>query len=150
MPAGSVLWEFRILTDGLGNELRAQRRSADADEQDLLEVPPVRCRDRAGVDILCEFLERSNRLGDGFFQLFRRRETCVAQPVVTDHAAFIGVGDGAGLDRYHISEGFGDFRREGFHVIWFDVHQGEIDGKTELWVAEERLVVGLPGHGAKN
>jgi hypothetical protein len=105
---------------------------------------------KSPLDFFREIFERGDGLGDGLFQLLGRGEVGVAQPVVADHAAFIGVGDGPGLDGDHVGEGFGDFRCEGLDVAGRDVHQGEIEGEAELRVAEKRLVVGLPGHGGKS
>ena len=102
-----------VTADGFGDELRAERRAADADEQDLLEHPAAGRSDGAGVDFRGEVLERGERSVDGFLQIWRGRQVRVAQPVVADHAAFIGVGDGAAFERLHVGEGLLDFRLHG-------------------------------------
>ena len=112
-----------VLADGLGDELRAERGAADADEQDLLEDATVGRRDLAGVDFHREVLEVGERAGDGLFQLRRGGEVGVAQPVVADHAAFVGVGDGTGFERLHVGEGALDFRFHAGGEIRADVHQ---------------------------
>ena len=57
--------QSRVLADGLGDELRAERGAADADEQDALEVAAVGGGDLAGVDFVGEVLEVGERAGDG-------------------------------------------------------------------------------------
>ena len=41
-----------VAADGIGDELRAERRAADADEQDLFEQPAAGRCDGAAVDLL--------------------------------------------------------------------------------------------------
>ncbi len=137
----------RVLADGFGNELRAERGTADADEQDLFEMATGWRGDGAGVDFFREALQVVDGIGDGAAQFLGRGEGGIAQPVVADHAAFIGVGDGTGFDGFHVGEGLGDLWLERGDVGGLDVHQGEIEGKSVLRIADETLVVGLPGHG---
>jgi hypothetical protein len=98
-----------VLADGLGDELRSERRAADADEQDLLEISAVGWRDHAGVDFHGEVLELRERAGDRLFQLRRGGEVRVSQPVMADHPAFVGVGDGTAFERLHVGEGLVGF-----------------------------------------
>ena len=137
----------RVLADGFGHQLRPERGSADADEQDLLEISAARRGDAAGVDLLRELLEGGEWLGDGAPQLLGRSQRGIPQPIVADHAAFVGIGDRAGLDRRQIREGLLNARRKRVGMAGRDVHQRKVEGESVLRIADERLVIRLPRHG---
>ena len=71
-------WHPRLLADRLGNKLGSQRRSADADEQHVLEQAPIGRTDSTCVDALREFLQSLERLGDRGPEFRRRCEIRVA------------------------------------------------------------------------
>ena len=101
-------------------------------------------RDRAGVDVGGEILD-ARRVSRDFLRIIsgRGRSCGVAQPVVADHAAFVGVGDGTGFDCLHVGEGLGDARLKLSDVTRRNVHQGEVEGESVLGVTDEALIVGL-------
>jgi hypothetical protein len=138
--------QLRTLADGFGDELRAERRAADADEQELLEFFAVGSGQLAGMHLGGECLELGERAGDRLLQLRRRRELRIAQPIVADHPAFVGIGDGTRFDGLDIGKCLVDFRLHVGDEIRADVHQGQVERESKLRVAEERLLVGLPGH----
>ena len=87
---------------GVGHELRAERRAADADHEQVAEALGRGRRDAAGVHPGREVehaLAACARISAR--DLRRRGELRRAQPVVADHALLVGVGDRALLERLH-------------------------------------------------
>ncbi len=138
------------MAHGLGDKLRPERGTADADEQKLLEGLTIGSFHLARMHLRGEGLEIRERTSDRLFQLRRRREIRIAQPVVADHPAFVGIGDRTGFQRRDVGKSLVDFRSHAAVKLRPDVHQREIERKAELRVAEERLIVGLPGHRGRS
>ena len=102
MPSGSVLsrkWTVILsacrVAEGVGDELRSERRAADPDREDPREPRRVRRLDRAAVHVRRRTLDRGERLADLGVDRGRRRELRAAEPVMADHPVLVGVGDRA-------------------------------------------------------
>ena len=73
-------------------------------------------------------------------------EVGVAEPVVADHALFVGVGDGPGLESFAVGVGTGNFGGEVIAQGLGEIHEGEVEGEAEVGVADEVLGVGGERH----
>jgi hypothetical protein len=93
------------LAERVGDELRPQGRTADADDRTCLNLPVFR-RDFAGVDIGGELFDARVGLVDVSPELRRRREFRIAEPIMADHSALIGIGDRARFQFAHRGERF--------------------------------------------
>ncbi len=91
------------LAEGMGHELRAQCRAADADDEQVFEGA-----ERAPDFAVVHFLRERLHCGHGAVDLFTNggggRQGGVAQPVMSDHAFLVGVGKGALLQFPHRGE----------------------------------------------
>ena len=101
--------EGRVGAEGIVDELWAEGRTADADDEEVFEGLAVGCLEFASDDFLGEGFDVGERLGDLRAEFVVGCESRIAEPVVADHAAFIGVSDGAGLEGFEVGEGFGNF-----------------------------------------
>ena len=107
MPSGSVLSRkcgveaVVRAAEGVGHELRAERRAADADHEHVAEALGGGRTDPAVVDPCREVGHALLRVADLGRERRRRRELRRAQPVVADHALLVGVRDRALLERRH-------------------------------------------------
>ena len=91
------------------NELGAEGGSPDADDDDIFENTAGRGRDFSGVNLLGEFFNGLDGLGDLSSDFGSGCEGRIAQPVVTNHAAFIGVGNCTCLQLLEVGERLFDF-----------------------------------------
>ena len=66
--------------------------------------------DDTGVHLHREILEIRERGCDRLFQLRRRCQIRIAQPIVTHHPAFVGIGNGTGFECLDVGEGLVDLR----------------------------------------
>ena len=93
------------VAERVGDELRSERRTADADQEDMLEASLLLRRDLSRYGhrprialiraLVSSMSARSSAIG---------REFGIAQPVVADHALFVRVRDRAGLELAHGGE----------------------------------------------
>lgn len=130
--------------DGFGDELGAESGAADADDEDAGEFATSGGGDIAGVDVGGE-LEGGGEGGGDLGLEIGRGEGGVAQPVVADHAVFVGVGDFTGFDSTHGGLGGADFAGHLVEVTGWDVDAAEVDGEAEIGVADEGLIELVPG-----
>ena len=130
--------------EGVGDELRSERRAADSDEQDVLERLPARRRDSADVNIGGEFLDARVGFDNVGAQLVVRRKRRVAQPVMPDLAFLIRVGDPAGFEVAHRGEGLLDLRLHFFEEAVGKTHPADIERKAEIVVAQKIFLEPLP------
>ncbi len=126
------------------DELRPERGAADPDQENALEWLAARRRDAAHVNVGGELLYSLPRVGDLAAQLVVRRELRIAQPVMADHALFVGVGDGAGLQLAHGGESSLDLRLHLFEKAIRKPHPADVDRKAEVVVAQVILLKTLP------
>ena len=130
--------------DGFGDELGAESGAADADDEDAGELATGGGGDIAGVDVGGELKGGGEGGGDLGLEV-GGGEGGVAQPVVADHAVFVGVGDFTGFDSTHGGLGGADFGGHLVEVTGRDVDAAEVDGKAEIGVADEGLIELVPG-----
>lgn len=71
-------------------------------------------------------------------------ETGVAEPVVADHAALVGVGDGALLELPHGDEGALHERLHLQEEVVGEAHPADVDEEAQLLVLVEPLDVAVP------
>ncbi len=83
--------------------------AAADDDDDIFENTAGRGRDFSGVNLLGEFFNGLDGLGDLSSDFGGGCEGRIAQPVVTDHAAFIGVGNCACFQLLEVGERLFDF-----------------------------------------
>ena len=88
------------LPEGMGDELRAQRRAADPNHQQVAEGAGG-ARDLAGVNLLAESFDGRQRGLDFPPDLRRGSQRRRAQPIMADPPLFVRVGDGSLLERRH-------------------------------------------------
>src|SRR6185436_17423320 len=91
--------------ESVGEELRTERRSADADRKNVAEALAVGRGDAARVHTAREALDPRERVLDREPELVAGRECWIAQPVVADHALLVDVGVRAALELRHVREG---------------------------------------------
>ena len=128
------------LAEGVVDQLGAEGGAADADDKELGELLSGGAEDFSGMDVGGEGADLGEGVVDGFGDFGAGGEFGGAQPVVTNHAALVGIGDGAGFERLHRGEGLLDGRfllgEKGVREGNAAVVQGE---------AERRVVVGVLG-----
>ncbi len=103
-----------------------ERGAADADQQHVGEFRAAG-GDLAAVDGGGEVLDIGLGLLDFLAQFRGGRKRGIAQPVVADHALFVGVGDGAGLQLAHGGEGLGGERLHFGQEIVAETHPADIE-----------------------
>ena len=123
-----------------GGQLRPECAPADADDEEAGE-PTARGRgDAAGVHVRGEG-QAVSKVAFDFGSDFRGGgEGRGAQPVVPDHSAFVGVGDGALFEGGHVGEGFGAERSHTFEVAVGKSHAADIERKAGVGVAEKGIL----------
>ena len=83
------------IAEGVGDELRSERRSADADRQHVLELRRVGGLIFAPCTLAANVLIAATRLANLLGDLRRRARVRRAQPVMPDHPLLVGIGDRA-------------------------------------------------------
>jgi hypothetical protein len=73
-----------------------------------------------------------------------RSEGGMAEPVMADHAFFVGIGDGAMFEIGHAGEGFLHARFHGGKKIIREVHAADVQGQAESGVMGKILLVTFP------
>ena len=122
----------------VGDELRAEGGAADADHEEVFEFT-LGAGDGARVDPGGKVFDRNECGGDRVGQFGRGCELRRAEPVVTDHAALVRVGDGSLLERVHGGEGLPQrpFHRRQETVR--EIHPAEVQRQS----SRRKLCVGL-------
>ena len=113
----------------VGDELRAKRRTADADNEQMLEFAAARRHDFASVNLRCKTLNFVQNRRDLRAQIVGR-QLRIAQPVMADSAFFVGIGDGATLQFVHLRIGFLQFRLEIGEEVIAEIHARNVERKT--------------------
>ena len=132
--------------EGGTDELRAERGAADADDQKVLELA-LGPGNGAGVNLGGEVLDGGQGGVDCRCELGCGREVRGAQPVMADHPVLVGVGDGAFLERGHVSECLLHPRRHGHEELVRERDAADIERDAEFFdVAEVGFEAG-PDHG---
>jgi len=88
-------------TEGVGDELRPERRPADPDHEQPLETPACGWLDRSVVDGGGKGRDAVERVADRAGKFGVGGEFGRAEPVVPDHPVLVGVGDRPGLEGVH-------------------------------------------------
>ena len=130
----------------LADKLRAERGTADADHEQMLEFA-LGAGNGAGVDLGGEVLDRGERGGNLGGQFGGGRKLRGAEPVMADHALLVGVRDGAFFQRGHVRERLldgGFLRRE---EVVRERDPADIERHTEVGVLVEVGLKAGPGHG---
>ena len=127
----------------IGNELRPQRRAADADNQKMLELPALLRHHFAAVNLRGERFDALQNLRDLRAQIVGR-QIGVAQPIMADHALFVGVGDGAALQFVHLRVGGLQFRLEVGKELVVKRHPRDVERETQVGVGEVKALKAVP------
>ena len=140
--------------EGVGDELRAERRPADADDQDVAEPLGARRLHPPVVHPRGEVEDARLRVADGGGDLRRGRLLRRAQPVVADHALLVGVGDRPLLERLHRRERPLERRLPVRERPLVEAHAAQVEPHPEAGVVEQQGLVALPelawGHGVSS
>ncbi len=123
--------------EGVGDELRPEGRTADADEQDVLERLSARRRDAADMNVGGELMDAPVRLDNLGAQFVVRRELRIAQPVMSDLPLLVRIGDAAGFEFPHGGEGFLDLRLHFLEEAIGKTHPADIEREAEILVAQK-------------
>ena len=91
-----------------------------------------------------EIADRLVAVLDLRFQLRRGRQLRRAQPVVADHAIFVGIGDRAGFEVLHACEGFLRERLHSAQEVVAKTHAADVERDAERLVAEEIFLITVP------
>ena len=131
----------------LGDELRPQRRAADADQQVALERLAARCEQRTVAHLGGEghhlVAGRLDRLPGGVV----RARGGSPQPVVADLAPLVRIGDLPRLEGPHLLEGPGEGCRERGDDRLVETGAGDVEPEAERLVVEQPFAVTLPTLG---
>src|SRR6476659_2466975 len=100
--------------------------------------------DVAGMDISGELFDPRVSFLDVPAQSRTQRPRGIAQPVVTNHAVFIGIGGCARLQLPHLRERLLRPRTHRSQEIVSEPHPTDVDGKTDFAVADKILLEALP------
>ena len=73
-----------------------------------------------------------------------RGEAGIAQPVVAHHAVFVRIGDGTAFQLPHVLEGSLDAVGHGGEQAFIEGHAADVDGETEVRIADEVLLKTVP------
>ena len=126
------------------DKLRAERRAANANEQDVFEFPAAFRRDFPGVNVGGELLNPRVRLVDVSAQFGIGREFRIAQPIMAHHPAFVRIRDRA---RFQFAHGRERFFHERLHLPKESVpetHPADVDGKIEILVGKKIFLEARP------
>ena len=137
-----------IVADGFRNKLRTESRATDADDQEALEIATSRIFHHGTVHISGELFQCSKWLGDLRAQGVVRCEGRIAQPVMTDHASFVRIGNGSAFECDHVSKCFVDLTLHGLIKIRRDVHARGVEGKSVCGVTEQFCRESVKCHNA--
>src|ERR1041385_7706551 len=90
-----------------------------------------------------------------FFPNFRsRRESGIAEPIVTDHSLFGGIGDCTGFQLSHRGKCLPDLRVRFLKKILWKFHPADVERKIEVAVVQKVSLETLPerrtGHDSAN
>jgi hypothetical protein len=122
---------------GIVDELRAESRAANADQQDVFESFSLFWRNFAGMHLSRELFDARVGIVDVGPEFWRRREFRIAQPIMTDHPVLVRVRNRAGFEFRHRGEGPLDQRLHPVEEIIGKPHPADVDGKIEIVVAQE-------------
>ena len=139
--------DFIELAEGVIDELWAEGRSSNSDNEDVFKDAAGRRCNFPGRDHRGKFLDRFDWLGDLTANFIIRSERGISKPVVSYHATFIRVGDFSGFQRFEIGESFLNLRLHFTLEIVRNIHSGEIEAEPKVRVAKEGFGVFFEGHG---
>ena len=125
------------VAERVGDELRPERRAADADQEDVLEALSVLRRDFSAVHVGRELFDARVGFIDVRAQLGSGREFGIAEPVMPDHPPFVRVRDCARLQFAHGGERFLDAFLHRSEEIIRKTHAADVDREIEIIVAQE-------------
>jgi len=137
------------LGERVGDEFGAEGGAADADAEDVFEGAGG-AFDFALVHLGGEVLDAL----DGGFDVVADggggREAGVAEPVVADHAVFVGVGDGAFFEGVHGVHGGGHLGPHFFQEVVGKGDATDIHGDAEFFKRQVKFLETVPAHGANS
>ena len=128
----------------VGDELWAERGSADADHEEVGEFFAGGGKNFSRVDGGCEIQNRFFRGEDRVLQFLGGSQRSVAEPVMSDHAVFVGVGDGARLELFHLLAGPVGDERHSCKIILGKIHPADVHRNPQIIVAEKILLEPAP------
>ena len=111
----------------IGHQLRAKRGATDAHDQHAVVLRSVRCQDPAFAHVFGKLQRGVQRRRNLVFQLRRRRQIGIAQPVMADHAAFVWIGNRTRLQSLHVRIRPLNARSQGGEQILGESHAAHVD-----------------------
>ena len=110
----------------------------------MLKAFSVFRRDLSGVNIDRKIFDALNRFFDLRPNLRNRRKPWIPEPVMTDHALFIGIGDSSRLQIAHRRKCFFNQRLHFHKKIVREFHPADIDAEIEIAVVQKIFLKTLP------
>src|SRR5688572_15784897 len=83
------------------------------------------------VNVRCEPLYVSDCIVNRSANFWSRGKFGIAQPVMTHHAALIGIGDGTFLQSVHGCESLSHWSRHGVEVGVGEIHPAQVNGEAD-------------------
>jgi hypothetical protein len=130
----------------VSDELGTERRAADSDHEQLLELP-LRATDFAGVYFRRKRFDRGEGGCDFAREVRGGGELRGAKPVVADHALLVGIRERPGLEPGHGIVRLLDLRLHGRKEIVGKRHPRDVERNAEVGVVVEVFFEAGPGHG---
>ena len=131
------------IAQGMGDKLRAKCRATNANQQIVFKRTTL-AADFPSVNFGGKILDP----GGGFFDLpadcQRGRERGIPQPIMTDHAVFIGIRDGALFQRRHVGQRLLHARFHAREKLVGHVHAAQVHRQTNLGIFGVILLESLP------
>ncbi len=139
MDAHGVVWGRECR----GNPLGAKGGTADADDEEVGVFFAVGGAEVARVDAFGEFFDVFADFFDFAADFSIGGDARVAEPVMTDSAVFVGIGDGAGFELCHFVEGARELRRHRGEEIIVEFHSTDIERKIDIFADTEIFSIAI-------
>ena len=131
------------MTERMRHELRPQCRASDAYNKEVGEgtASPVK---PSAVNVRREAVNIPNGRLDFAPDLSVRCQSGIAEPIMADHTAFIGVRQSAFFQSVHFGKGFVELGLEASQVAVIKTHPADIQGESERRTREEIFAKTVP------
>src|SRR5512143_186313 len=97
------------------------------------------------MDGECKAFDRFNGVFNFLPDLWRRSPVRAAKPVVTDHAVFVGIGDGPRLESFHGTVGRLYLRLHTGKIVDGKIHPADVECQADGGTDTKILFIPFPG-----